>query len=53
MTRGQAQGTVPTEEYLPLKAPGGPLPIIMEILRIENGRVAEVWGTGTLRRPDA
>jgi predicted ester cyclase len=33
--------------------PGEPLPIIMEIFRIENGRVAEVWGTGTLRRPDA
>ena len=34
-------------------APGEPLPLIMEILRIENGRVAEVWGAGTLRRPDA
>ncbi len=30
-------------------APGEPLPIIMEIFRIENGRVAEVWGAGTLR----
>lgn len=29
--------------------PGEPLPIIMEIFRIENGRVAEVWGAGTLR----
>lgn len=34
-------------------APGDPLPIIMEIFRIENGRVVEVWGAGTLRRPDA
>ncbi len=34
-------------------APGDPLPIIMEIFRIENGRIAEVWGAGTLRRPDA
>src|SRR5947209_3827789 len=33
-------------------APGQPLPIIMEIFRIENGRVAEIWGAGTLRRPD-
>ncbi|QBD75842.1 DUF4440 domain-containing protein [Ktedonosporobacter rubrisoli] len=24
-------------------APGEPLPIIMEIFRLENGRVAEVW----------
>jgi len=28
-------------------APGQPQPIIMEIFRIENGRVAEVWGAGT------
>jgi predicted ester cyclase len=28
-----------------------PLPIIMEIFRIENGRVAEVWGAGTIRLP--
>ena len=34
-------------------APGQPLPIIMEIFRIENGQVAEIWGAGTLRRPDA
>lgn len=34
-------------------APGEPLPLIMEIFRIEDGRVAEVWGAGTLRRPDA
>jgi predicted ester cyclase len=34
-------------------APGQPLPIIMEIFRIENGRVAEVWGAGTLRLPPA
>jgi hypothetical protein len=34
-------------------APGQPLPIIIEIFRIENGRVAEIWGAGTLRRPDA
>jgi predicted ester cyclase len=30
-------------------APGQPQPIIMEIFRIENGRVVEVWGAGTLR----
>lgn len=34
-------------------APGEPLPIIMEIFRIENGRVAEVWGAGTMRQPTA
>jgi predicted ester cyclase len=28
-----------------------PLPIIMEIFRIENGRVAEVWGAGTIHLP--
>ncbi len=33
-------------------APGEPLPIIMEIFRIENGRVAEVWGAGTSRRSE-
>ncbi len=33
--------------------PGEPLPLIMEIFRIENGRVAEIWGAGTLRQPDA
>jgi predicted ester cyclase len=33
-------------------APGQPLPIIMEIFRIENGRVAEIWGAGTLRPAD-
>jgi predicted ester cyclase len=32
-------------------APEQPLPIIMEIFRIENGRVAEIWGAGTLRLP--
>jgi predicted ester cyclase len=31
--------------------PQRPRPIIMEIFRIENGRVAEVWGAGTLRWP--
>ena len=34
-------------------APGEPLPIIMEIFRIENGRVIEVWGAGTLRRSES
>jgi predicted ester cyclase len=34
-------------------APGEPLPIIMEIFRIENGRVAEVWGAGTLHFPES
>ena len=33
--------------------PGEPLPIIMEIFRIANGRVVEVWGAGTLRLPEA
>jgi len=33
--------------------PQQPLPIIMEIFRIENGQVAEVWGAGTLRLPSA
>jgi predicted ester cyclase len=33
--------------------PGEPLPLIMEIFRIENGRVTEIWGAGTLRQPDA
>jgi len=32
-------------------APGQPLPLIMEIFRIENDRVAEIWGAGTLRLP--
>lgn len=32
--------------------PGEPLPLIMEIFRIENGRVAEIWGAGTLRQPN-
>jgi len=31
--------------------PQQPPPIIMEIFRIENGQVAEVWGAGTLRLP--
>ncbi len=30
-------------------SPDQPLPLIMEIFRIENGRVAEIWGAGTLR----
>ena len=34
-------------------APGAPLPLLMEIFRIENGRVAEIWGAGTFHRPDA
>jgi predicted ester cyclase len=34
-------------------APDQPLPIIMEIFRIANGRVAEIWGAGTLRQPGA
>ena len=33
--------------------PGEALPLIMEMFRIENGRVAEIWGAGTLRQPDA
>ena len=32
---------------------GEPLPLILEMFRIENGRVAEIWGAGTLRPPDA
>lgn len=34
-------------------APGQPQPLIMEIFRIESGRVAEVWGAGTMRQPEA
>jgi predicted ester cyclase len=34
-------------------AGGDDLPIIMEIFRVENGRVAEIWGAGTLPRGDA
>jgi predicted ester cyclase len=34
-------------------APGESLPIIMEIFRIVNGRVVEIWGAGTMRRSDA
>jgi predicted ester cyclase len=33
--------------------PQQPPPIILEIFRIENGRVAEVWGAGTLRWHEA
>lgn len=29
--------------------PEQPQPIIMEIFRVEDGQVAEVWGAGTLR----
>jgi len=32
---------------------GQPLPIIMEIFRFENGRVAEIWGAGTMRMPSS
>lgn len=32
--------------------PQQPLPIIMEVFRLDNGRVAEIWGAGTLRQPD-
>ncbi|GHO56149.1 ester cyclase [Ktedonobacter robiniae] len=34
-------------------APGQPLPTILEIFRVENGQVVEVWGAGTSRRPGA
>jgi predicted ester cyclase len=30
-----------------------PFPMIMEIFRIENGRVAEIWGAGTMRQPNS
>ena len=33
--------------------PQQPLPLIMEIFRIENGRIAEIWGAGTLRQHEA
>lgn len=33
-------------------AEGEPLPTILEIFRIANGRVAEIWGAGTLRLPE-
>ena len=32
--------------------PGQRQPIIMEIFRIANGRVAEIWGAGGVRLPD-
>lgn len=32
---------------------GQPLPTIIEIFRIENGRVVEVWGAGSSPRPQA
>jgi predicted ester cyclase len=31
--------------------PDQPLPTILEIFRVENGRVAEIWGAGTLQQP--
>jgi predicted ester cyclase len=34
-------------------AEGQPLPMIMEIFRIEHGRVAEIWGAGTMRQPQS
>lgn len=34
-------------------AAGQPRPLIMEIFRIESGRVAEVWGAGTSRRSES
>ena len=30
---------------------GEPQPTILEIFRIENGRVVEIWGAGTMRQP--
>ena len=33
--------------------PQQPLPIIMEIFRIEDGKIAEIWSAGTLRWPPA
>ena len=30
--------------------PGQPEPTIIEIFRVENGSVAEIWGAGTARR---
>ena len=33
--------------------PGQPLPTILEIFRIANGRVAEIWGAGTMRRSES
>ena len=37
---------VPTE-------PEQPPPTILEIFRIANGRVAEIWGAGTMRRAES
>jgi len=36
-------------------APGTALPAILEIFRVEDGRVAEIWGAGTagVRPPPA
>lgn len=33
------------------KLPDQSLPMIMEIFRIENGRVAEIWGAGRMSIP--
>lgn len=34
-------------------APDATLPTIIEIFRVERGRVAEIWGVGTAPQPDA
>jgi predicted SnoaL-like aldol condensation-catalyzing enzyme len=31
--------------------PGTPTPIILEIFRVEHGRVAEIWGAGSQQIP--
>lgn len=41
-----------TIEGVPVE-PGQPKPVIMEIFRIEKGRVVEIWGAGTMRVPAA
>jgi predicted ester cyclase len=34
------------------RRPGEALPMIMEIFRVADGRVAEIWGAGTASRAD-
>jgi predicted SnoaL-like aldol condensation-catalyzing enzyme len=37
---------------IPADATEQPRPTMMEIFRVNNGRIAELWGVSTLNRPD-
>jgi predicted ester cyclase len=37
---------------IPAGAAEQPPPTMMEIFRVQDGRIAEVWGVSTLNRPD-